>query len=372
MNDIYSIGPLTVRLSGAEKMVQLLRGELCLSDADDDVDLEIKIHDHKKSDYKPSHFSGKGSMNFNDNVFFVDYDHFYSYQVENAFGDGPVKLDIFIKRPSVTREAFRLLKSFLSVEYVSRYAFIKSLIASYSCLWSVAAVCLLKYHYSFIHAGILARNNKALVLSGTGGCGKTSTVLHLLSNESFQYLSEDFGIVGSKGAAYRCMKTVSLYHSDIVHKDPSALNAVRSLSFEKKIRWFFLTKMLGINPIIKASPVSLTKLDIPLEPVPIYYGVHLSRQDVDAFQLRKISVDEYSERSSYASGRELKPISELLKLIAANAPVNYNYWDDEKLMSELKNAYNDSFSNSQTFELVIPYRSAPKEVSDFLLGHLDI
>ncbi len=372
MNNLYAVGPLNVKVSGTDKIVSLLKEEFSNSNFEGVADLEICVHENKVDAYKPTHFSGKGNMNFNANEFHVDINPFYYYEVSNAFNDGVMKVNIFLKRAGFAREAFRFLKSVLSVEYGSRAAYVKGEIASYSLLWSVVALCLLKNGHSFIHAGVLARNDKAIVLSGTGGCGKTSTVLNLLSNEGFQYLSEDFGIVSSEKAAYPCMKTVSLYRSDVDHGDPAAVNAVKALATSKKVRWDFLTKVIKANPIIKASPKSLTKLAIPSERVPLVYGIHLSRQDIASFELKEISVQEYAQRSANASGRELKPLSEILKLIAANSPKEYAVWSDGDLMQKLQDMYVNSFSGATTYELTVPYQSGPKEVCAFLLDKLAI
>jgi hypothetical protein len=372
VSEFYTAGPLKLKLSGTHEIIHFLKEEFSDCTTDACIDIEIIINENKKTEYKPTHYSGKGSMNFNADTFHVDNGSFYFYEVENAFNDKLMTVNICLKKPTFAREVFRFLKSLLSVEYNSKSAYIKGEIASYSLLWSVIALCLLKKDNSFIHAGVLARKNKAIVLSGTGGCGKTSTVLRLLSYEGFQYLAEDFGIVGSQGVAYPCMKTVSLYHSDVLHGDPGAINGVKALNPFKRLRWEFLSKILRINPIIKVKPSSLTKLALPSAGVPVKYGVHLSRQDIRSFELRRISIEEYAQRSASASGRELKPISEILKLIVANSPKEYLVWSDEDLMNKLKNVYEHAFSKAVTYELAVPYRSGPKDICDFLLDKLNI
>jgi len=367
------IGPLNILISGDEKYVELTSTEFIIREGHDDYDIKINIvSDTINSDYVPTHFSGKGSMNFNSKTFHVEHDPFYTYDVSNLFNENKIEINLYLKKASMGRELFRVLNSLRSVEYATRTEFVNAQYTTYSFLWSIIAIALLKKNSAFIHAGVLARNNDAIILSGTGGCGKTSTVLDLLENHNFEYLSEDFGIVSSTGNASHCNKTISLFNSDIAHGNKLAKHAVTTLPFYKKVRWEFLTRVLRINPIIKAKPSSFKTVEIPDKSVKIKYGLHLSRQNVSDLSLNKMELTEYVSRSANASGRELKPLSEVLKLISANAPFDYGYWDDSKLTREMEKTYLKAFNNIEIFELVIPHKATPKSVSEFLLNELDI
>ncbi|PJE80505.1 hypothetical protein CI610_00473 [invertebrate metagenome] len=371
----YRAGPLLITFKGNSKILDLIKDEFFeeTHSSNNAIDLVISVYDSYISDYKPTHYSGKGSMNFNDIQFHIDNDSFYSFEVKNGFGKKKqTELDIFIKRPGFVRELYRILKGIFSIEYNTRDRFIKSNIATYSLLWSVIALCLLKKESSFIHAGVLARNNNAIVLSGTGGCGKTSTVLHLLSHENFEYLSEDFGIVQSDGLAYQCNKSVSLYHSDIKYKSPSAITAYNSMNTKRKLAWFFLSKLFNLNPILKAEPKFLTKQNITQKPIAIKYGVHLSRENISDISIKEINVAEYALRSTRASIRELKPLTEMLNLITANAPDNLNIISVSELEQLMIEIYTKAFSNSILYKMQIPIKMPPNLVSSHLLEALEI
>lgn len=179
MSEFYTAGPLKLKLSGTHEIIDLLKEEFSKCTTDACIDLEIIINENKKTEYKPTHYSGKGSMNFNGDIFHVDNGGFYFYEVCNAFNDKLMTVNICLKKATFAREVLRFFKSLLSVEYNSKSAYIKGGIASYSLLWSVIALCLLKKGNSFIHAGVLARKNKAIVLSGTGGCGKNEYCIEI-------------------------------------------------------------------------------------------------------------------------------------------------------------------------------------------------
>ena len=70
------------------------------------------------------------------------------------------------------------------------------MVLSYSLFWYIFNISLLKKNKSFIHAGIYSNSSdEATIITGTGGCGKTSTLFKLLEDNKSKYISEDFGII---------------------------------------------------------------------------------------------------------------------------------------------------------------------------------
>jgi hypothetical protein len=365
----YSIGPLNIAVTGGSQYREIFSKELQLVDRICDPDIVIHFS-NSGDEYTPSHYCGKNTIDFNKSGYAVNGNPYFGYHTHNPFSKGPIVTTIKVKQPGVVHSILRALKMASSVEYGSLSCFLRGELASYSYLWTLITLGLLKKKAAFIHSGVLCRNGQALVLSGTGGCGKTSTVLNLLQESGVDYLAEDFGIVSADGFAYPSTKTVSLYHSDVIRSGGTGMSAVSKLSWSQRIRWEVLTKLLKRNPIIKVSPAHLIEKPVAPSPVPIGFGVYLSRQAVDKVSVHEISHSEFSRRSAMASIRELKGLSEVLKLIQANSPLDYEFFSDEILAGKIEDIYLQAFSDKPVYLMAIPYQAGPKAVVDALYQSL--
>lgn len=366
---ILAIGPLSIKVSGSSMYLNTFSKELrpALDSKNETADIEIAFDSNANNAfYKPTNFCGKNTIDFNESGFSVNGNPYYSYQMVNAFSDGPISVKVQVKHPSFVHKLLRLLKVASSVEYSSNISFLRGELANYSFLWNLITLALLKKKCAFIHSGVLDKNGNALVLSGTGGCGKTSTVLNLLRTEGMGYLAEDYGIVGADGFAYPSTKTISLYHSDVVRSGGSGQEVVQNLTFLKRVRWEILTKLMKRNPIIKAKPEELIGKDISNEPVKIGYGVYLSRQECGAVSISKISLEEFSKRSALASIREMKALTEILKLIEANSPNHFELLNGESLFKMVYEVYLSAFSHSDVFLMSVPIKAGPVEITNAL------
>ena len=66
----------------------------------------------------------------------------------------------------------------------------------------VLAIKLIQKGYAPIHAGCVSCGDKAILISGMGSTGKTSTVLSLLDAEYYKFMADDMTIVSRDGKAY--------------------------------------------------------------------------------------------------------------------------------------------------------------------------
>ena len=63
---------------------------------------------------------------------------------------------------------------------------------------------------TFLHAGAVSKNGGAFIFTGGGGVGKTSLVLNFL-RRGYEYLGDDWILVGKQGVAYPFPKTVHMF-----------------------------------------------------------------------------------------------------------------------------------------------------------------
>jgi hypothetical protein len=270
-----------------------------------------------------------------------------------------MRVTVAFKAPRLGPRA-RLRRALLaSAEDPKSGIFIPNAAASYSLLWYVITLSLARKSATFVHGAAFEQNGKAVLLAGSGGCGKTSTLLLALKQPNTRYLAEDFATLSTDGDVYYTPKTVTLYRSDV---EASSLQnpGVNSSSFR---RFAFLTR--DKNPKLKVSPNALVGSSLGTR-CPLGLACMLVRTDASNFSLNPISVDELSWRIAQASMRELKPLAEILQMLSANAPHDYGFPSATDLEKRMLDTYHAVFSKADARLLVIPHKQPPSELIKFL------
>lgn len=321
-------------------------------------DLILRFNTDNFSEYKATIYSAKGSMNFNKDEFFVGYLSGIKYKVKNLFNENLTELDIKVDNKNIKT----LLRQLYNLDFSSRY---KNVILSYSLFWYILHIVLLKQQKAFLHAGVFSKGNKISVITGTGGCGKTSTLFKLLEEENSYYIAEDFGIVNDQTETFYNPKPVSIYASDMEFGQTILKNYHQKFTSTEKILWDAKSKFLNKNPMIKALPKKVMDGRIK-ESGKIDNILYFVRNNSLEISVDNIEIDNLAERILDASMRELKTFNELVLLMRANAPQDYNIPSFEEIRQQTKKVYKKAFENTNNKIVYIPYKTKPDELVSFL------
>lgn len=242
-------------------------------------------------------------------------------------------------------------------------------VMSYSLFWFVIHCTLMKKDASFIHASTLERNGRAILLAGTGGCGKTSTTFRLLEDNSlkYRYLSEDFSIVSQWGEVFLNPKTLSIYASDL-RGDPSLLlkYANKHLSVLEKRLWLRACDGGHLNPMRKVPLSHVLEKEQLCVRAPIGAALFLSRGQYKSLTSQPIEVAEYAERCTDASFRELKTLCEIITQGRAVACDQVALPTIEKFRGILRKSYLKAFESAPCHLVAIPRETPPQDLAGFV------
>jgi hypothetical protein len=359
INDYYiEIAGIKIKIKKSNAVSDAIIEDLnAVAKAEDNYDIYIEIIEEKLKGYKAKIFSAKGSMNFNESTYFVDYLPNVNYYIENLFNNKSVQLYINSNKSN--------LKTKLKSYYSSKRIMAKNTILSYSLFWYVFHIVLLRNKKSFLHAGVVDINGMATIITGTGGCGKTSTLFKILEEKDNKYLAEDFGIIDSTAFTYYNPKPVSIYASDMEFGQSLLTNYFTQFSIKEKFLWSLKRNFLKINPMIKARPDILMDNKISKK-IKIKNVIYFVRTNDTKITIKNININDLTERVLDASMRELKTFNELVLLIKANAPVQYNIPSFEDIRMQTKSIYEKAFEQTNNKIIYIPHKTKPNDLVDYL------
>lgn len=144
-----------------------------------------------------------------------------------------------------------------------------------------------------VHASCIARNGKAALFCGTGGVGKSSALLHLAENKSYEFVSDDICAISLSGAVFPNFAWPKIYGYNF--SIPSAKESVfKAIGLASKIH---LRARLAVNMRVRRK----------VSPLALYDGLLADRARVSSvtFLKREKCTSPRIEEVSLASARDM-------------------------------------------------------------------
>jgi hypothetical protein len=343
-----AIGPLRVAVVGAGPLATELRLELSPAEAGD-VDLRIVLAGRGDVVRRlpPSTYSAKYHMAFG--VDHLTADDPLRYALLGPMLGSPPELVI----EEASERRFSRLKRLLGPQIGMQPAL------TYSLLWFVAHLLLVRHGSASIHASAWEEHAAAYAIAGTGGSGKTSLLFHVLhTRPEARYLAEDFALIDAGGRALPSPKSLSVFSSDIRSTAIQADAYRARMRIDRRLRWAAWSR-LGAAPMVK--------IPVPdaLAPDRIGHGaalsslVYLIRTDEDSPQVAAVATEEVVRRLVHVGWREHKRLLELLHMVAANADAGTVLPTPAALEEMLVDRLGVALGGARTYVARVPALASP-------------
>lgn len=358
------IGPLKIKLSGDSVIVNSISKDMALiSDLGDDpmFDIVVSIVPQFSTPNENVIYSGKKTLFFDKNKIVINLSPYFYLIVDGLFNKKSKTNIVLVKKESsVVNKTLAFMKQSINIEADTLSKLICAEFMSYSYFWSILALTLLKKDMAFIHSGAFYKNDLTYLIAGTGGCGKTSSVLASCLNDS-EYYTEDFGIIDSEGMIYQCPKTITLFNSDLGFQKEVKNNLYGKLSLKKKIKWILLNDVLKKNTFLKVSPLNIFP-NIAISARKINKAYYFTRNSGDSIKVEKMSLQEISKRIALSSYRELMPFITLLMGVSANQPNEFENMNPLDIFSRMEEIVLKSICYSEQYSLSAPLSAKPRDI----------
>ena len=372
LKTFYRVADIIIAIEGSNKYAAALRKYFLNEEIYEGKCTEqflIRVNEPINDlDFKPEYYSLSGQIAFNDSEYRVRKNN-YIYTVKNLFDQNKMTvLNINWTRKATVRHYLTSHMRARSIGVYSNADMFVDFIMNYEVFWYIFAMVLMKYHKVFVHSGIVTYKDEAIVIAGTGGCGKTSTLLQFLETPECKYISEDFGIIGDNGNVYFTPKKAAIYQSDAKYKNKNVLKALNKMTFVEKSSWNIF-KLMGKNPRHRFDPYEFFDADRISKAAKVGQVIYMARKDCNRINKCEIAVKEITEKISYASFRELRELHEILCNIRAvgDGRIREVYPSLEQIQSEYKAILQKSLKNQKVGLLEVPLKVSPIETVNMML-----
>lgn len=364
----HSLGNVSIGVAGNDEIANHLRLELAAlppSESVPDVVVQRAVREEDLG-FTPATF---GNLSIGDRVVRFDYGFWSVSIVTDA---GTMEVRYHAGNSGTHKSMWAPLERVGNWNYLTRAEIVAKNII-YGALDQAVQYQQVRHGQSFIHASSTIFNDKALVIAGWGGAGKTSSVLELVTQQGHRFLSDDLGVLDSDGVVYRSPKKMQIYPYNLIGLDNLEASLLNGRAAVDRGHWAY-RKLLrggsGVRRRVSAEEV-FGEAEVGTS-APIGMLLHLERGGWPTAQTRSIPPEEAARRSANILMYELDPLVRICLANAAHGGVSPFSFEDWR--GSAQTVLNSALAGIPCVLLQVPQRIAPRELTrqivDLLPDHL--
>jgi hypothetical protein len=227
----------------------------------------------------------------------------------------------------------------------------------------------LKLGQSFMHASSMEREGRGLAVVGWGGVGKTTSVLKLVIENGWKFLSDDLGIIDDAGNITRAPKRLQVHGYNLEGQPTIRDRVLHKRDLFDQLSWMYMLRRRGVKGVRRRiSPQVLfgeaalgcgTKLtDL----------IYLERTDGDKPTLHDMHPAEVARRISAIVMAEIEPYGAIYREAEAGGAKFMTR--PSKVQAHTRDVLHKAFSSARTRLIRVGRNPDPNRLTDLILSHL--
>lgn len=234
----------------------------------------------------------------------------------------------------------------------------------------VTAASILEHDASYLHASTCSFDGAAVAMIGWGGIGKTTSILKLITEDGWRFLSDDLGLVDTDGEVWRTPRRLQVYAYNVEGQPPLKRRLLRGRGPVDRINWYWRKRRFGPKKVRRRIEAEdLFGAGAVARSSPLEKAIFLQRADVDEMRWQRLGTDELARRSAAILVDELDPLF-AIAVAAESHAVDIGIATSERLLSEARRILTDAFDGVDAEQLTIPVDAGPDALADALRPRL--
>jgi hypothetical protein len=229
----------------------------------------------------------------------------------------------------------------------------------YEIIDSLVAYRLLRRGAAFLHAAGLERDGQAIVFTGSGGVGKSTSLLAAMSlDDDVRYLADDLLVVDRNGSVARHPKHTQIYQYNLSPLPELQAQVIAGLSTARRSLWATRSALLGPKQArVRLSPETLfgSRRVANTADMASVFWVMPARGGSP--RSRPIPPGVIAERTTAALLDEIWDFARLLNIASLMS-------DHSMALAEftqaVRSVHDRAFAGVGCFELTVPYGADPE------------
>lgn len=229
----------------------------------------------------------------------------------------------------------------------------------------LAQIINLKTDQSFIHASAFTKDGRTVLIPAWGGIGKTTSMLKLVNEQGWKFLSDDLALISKDNKIYRTPKKLQIYAYNLENQEE-----IKKIFFNKRDsldklswKWHLIRKgKKGVRRRISAEELfGAEKIGDSADITDVIY---IERADVKDFTVEKMEISKLAKRAASTIFKEIEPFSLIASAVHSYGG-NHLPNIDEVLLKTQQNIFN-SLKGIDALHVKIPINANPDSLCEFL------
>jgi len=240
----------------------------------------------------------------------------------------------------------------------------------YEIIDPLAEYRLLSVGSSLVHASGLNRSGRTVLLAGTGGVGKSTSLLSAMSSDtSLAYIGDDMVVVDRDGTVYRHPKRIQVYAYNVGGNPKVRRRVLAGMSRGRRLLWRTRAGLLGAKQSrtrVRAEELfGAERVDDRGE---LGCVIWLTTTSKGRPGIEPMEASTLAGRCGVALLDELWDFNRLMSLGSLLMPDGVTSAD---LQARATEVYLAAFGPVPCFEMVVPYRADPMRLAEVALSVVD-
>ncbi len=224
---------------------------------------------------------------------------------------------------------------------------------------------------SYVHASSFERGGRAVAVVAWGGVGKTSSMLKLVAEGGWRFLSDDLGLVDDDGVMWRTPKRLQVYAYNVAGQPELRDTLMRGRSPADRANWRLRERTLGPHRVRRrVSAEELLGVDRVAKNGRLSRAFFMERTDASRIGRAQIDTESLVRRAAATLLRETQPMADLVAAMYSGGwtPV---LPDVERFLEETRAVLRRAFDGVPSYVVRVPLSAGPDDLADFLTRFLD-
>jgi hypothetical protein len=222
---------------------------------------------------------------------------------------------------------------------------------------------------SYLHASSFTRDGRTVAVAAWGGVGKTTSMLKLVVEDNWKFLSDDLGIIDEAGFIYRSPKKMQIYAYNVEGQPALRHMLLHGRSMVDMLNWYYRKSKYGIKKVrrrVSADELFKDKVGVSGRLTDVFF---IERAAVRGFETYPISPDELAAKTAWTVMSEIDPYHKLAAAIYS-VQTHSIIPPYEQMFNTTKQVLQKAFSSTSPVLIQIPLSASPDQLADFMRGML--
>jgi len=223
-----------------------------------------------------------------------------------------------------------------------------------------------------VHCSAIKYNNRVIAFGGTGGVGKTSTLLSLSSIKGLEFITDDILIINKNGMAYNNYAYPKIYAYNTADNRDLEKLLLKNENILGKMQWHY-KKSKGTSRVLRRIPANLLYNVHPdIDPNKIDTYFFFSKGNYDEISVEKIDVGDMIILTKCVIENELRFINEHIRWHQMNSIIRgKNMFSLNEKWNNWSRIYENTFNDLNLYLIKVPlkieHQQFSKEMKKILL-----